>query len=337
MLEQMPMYVDGIGRSEYAKARKWHESLPKEAESAGFYLLDQTERFKRVFLHDHAGRPEETSVAAWDCARLVHYAGLAYGAGYLAEHEAWNYMLIAARMALSEYSSWEEYARGYVYGRWFWLGYWDDGMKETEKVVKALLEEPTGFRDFPWPSNLSTLEKLAAHIPATTTENVEVALEGVAFRMFVDCPACLHPILVREPSEEVRCDACDNVSKSAALAIWKHAVEDEEEDDSEEGEDDDDDDDDENGDDVYTNLADQIERFLKRPAASAPVCTACQKQLPLQPGVQRCACGRSTSVLAAPDWLRQINPRLRFIIGGPLAVGRPQDFFQVLLEKKVRS
>ena len=80
-MKHLPVYLETGTRDEYAKYRRWHAELPPEARTAGFYLLDQTERLKRVFLHDHGGRPEETSVAAWDVTRAVHYAGLGWGAG----------------------------------------------------------------------------------------------------------------------------------------------------------------------------------------------------------------------------------------------------------------
>lgn len=298
--EQLPKYLAGIGVETYAKYVAWHAALPPEAKRAGFYLLDERERLNRVFIHDHHGRPEETSVAAWDVARAVHYATLGFGAGYLAEHEAWQAIDAAAKMAQAAYRSWAEYAAGFLYGRWFWVGYWDDGMKETGKAIDGLLDGD--WQAMPWSFELGELVK---EQPAPA---VAESLTAIGVRMFVDCPACLSPILVRTLGETIACESCGARSTEAATDAWKHGlgvIGDPDEDEDEEEEDEEEDDDTEG---LSTNLDDRIQRVAYR----------------------RLETFAQDDVIAAPAWLKAISPRIRYVARGSIALGRPDAYLTLV-------
>lgn len=330
--KQLPSYIEGGSRAEYERYRGWHAALPPEARTAGFWLLDQTERLKRIFVHDHAGRPEEVSLAAWDVGRIVHYAGLGYGAAYLDEAEAWQYVAKAARIALATYDSWEGYARGYLYGRWFWQGYWEDGMKETQQVIDVLLGEGGAYRTLAWHVDVTELEALGAR-PAMPAE--PAAFECLAIRAAVACPACLTPTLMRTPTLDARCDACGERSEVAARHLWAFALTDEE--------DDDDDDEEPRAEgaapglvELYTNLGDELHTVLKRTSATATCadCSAAIASSALAEGDVTCKCGAMVPVVPATAWMRAICPRIRFVVGGPLTLGRHDAFLQFILEKK---
>jgi hypothetical protein len=325
LLEQLPVYLDRGTRGEYVDYVAWHAALPPEAQSAGFYLIDQGVRLKRVFVHDHVGRSEETSPAAWDVARIVHYAQLGLAAEHLSAVEAWDVVARAARIATEAYDSWDAYARGFLYGRWFWQGYWEDGMKDSQRAVDALLAVGGAWRAIAWRTTADGLA-LAAEEPAA----VEVRRTTRAVRAFVDCPACMVPILIREVSDAVVCEACGERSEIAARDAWGHAAAPPDED-KDEDEDDEDEDDAAEGLALHTNLDDRIQRFLARDVP-APVCAGCNAAIPLAVGTHRCACGRPSAVVAAPAWLRAIDPRLRFVVGGPLALGRPDDVLYLVVE-----
>jgi hypothetical protein len=340
LLAQLPVYLERGSREEYARYRRWHQQLPPEARSTGFFLLDQTERLKRVFVHDHIDRPEETSVAAWDVGRLVHYVGLGWGAGYLSEAEAWQAIGRAARIALDAYDSWPAYGRGFVYGRWFWAGYWADGMKETAEAIDELLAPGGGWHDLPWPVDVGALERVeeAPTLVASTS-----SWSWRAVRIFVDCPACALPILVRELGTDILCDGCGYFSELAARVGWLHAAapdDEDDDDDEDEYEDDEEDADDEAPADpaaltLFTNLDDRIQRALKAtpPHARCAGCGAAIEAEAVRAGDHRCGCGRVTPVVTAPTWLRAIDGRLRYVVGGPLTLGRPDGVLYLLAEE----
>lgn len=327
LLAQLPVYLDTGTRDEYARYQRWHRELPPEVRSTGFFLVDQLERLKRVFVHDHIGRPEEVSVAAWDVGRAVHYVALGWGAGYLDESEVWQAVAKAARIAVDAYDSWEAYGRGFRYGRWFWAGYWADGMAETEAAIAQLLGHGGAWHDLPWPGDLAAIEARGAQ---PSVAKAPTAWAWKAVRMFVDCPGCLTPVLVREVGDAVTCDACGERSEVAAKDAWTHGAAP-----------DDEDDDDEEDDDapepgavaLSTNLDDHIQRALTAtPDHAACACGAAitPAHVTAADGAHRCACGRATPVVAAPAWLRAIDANVRFVVGGPLALGRPDGMLYLL-------
>ncbi len=128
MRTQLASYLQEGLRAEYAALTAWRQALPAAARVLGVEGFDQNARLRRFFVLDHGGTADEHDITAWDTARIVHYAGLAWAAGWLAEHEAWQYASQAAQLARAAYASWDAYGRGFVYGRWYWQGYWNADM-----------------------------------------------------------------------------------------------------------------------------------------------------------------------------------------------------------------
>ena len=62
------------------------------------------------------------SIAAWDMGRLVLVARCCFDAGYIAEEEAWRYIVDAQAECKKRYSTWRELACGYLIGRAMWSG-----------------------------------------------------------------------------------------------------------------------------------------------------------------------------------------------------------------------
>ncbi len=64
----------------------------------------------------------DKGILAWDMGRLVTVTRSAFGAGYIDEQTAWDYIRKAGQSAAAEYSTWEELAVAYLIGRGMWGG-----------------------------------------------------------------------------------------------------------------------------------------------------------------------------------------------------------------------
>lgn len=62
------------------------------------------------------------SVVAWDMGRLVMVTRSCYDSGYIDEEEAWKYIENAYKACKEVYADWDEFAKGYVFGRAMWSG-----------------------------------------------------------------------------------------------------------------------------------------------------------------------------------------------------------------------
>lgn len=62
------------------------------------------------------------SIIAWDMGRLVMVTRSCYDCGYISEEEAWNYIENAYKACKEVYADWNEFAKGYVFGRAMWSG-----------------------------------------------------------------------------------------------------------------------------------------------------------------------------------------------------------------------
>ncbi len=82
-------------------------------------------------------------ILAWDMARGVHLARLAFVAGYLDDNEAWAEILKWAPFTEGHFSSWTEFSQSFLIGRTFWSGVDDPQIKET---CQHLLGHPAS----PW-------------------------------------------------------------------------------------------------------------------------------------------------------------------------------------------
>ena len=62
------------------------------------------------------------SIVAWDMGRLVMVTRSCYDSGYIDEEEAWKYIENAYKACKEVYADWDEFAKGYVFGRAMWSG-----------------------------------------------------------------------------------------------------------------------------------------------------------------------------------------------------------------------
>ncbi|MCE9577618.1 MAG: DUF1266 domain-containing protein [Deltaproteobacteria bacterium] len=362
VLAQLASYLGEGLRAEYAALTAWRQALPAAARVLGVEGLDHTARMRRFFVLDHGGAADECDITAWDTARIVHYAGLAWAAGWLAEHEAVHYAGLAARLARAAYASWDAYGRGFVFGRWYWQGYWNDDMTTAAQGIARITADADGPWALPWSLDLGELAALTATAPTAIP-----AMVGTAVRPAVDCPACLAPILVRAIGDAVRCDTCGEASEAAMRLAWGSVVPDDDDLDDDDGfddedcggpshdhdDDDDDDDDDHDGDDddgraspratatdaeTFVNLDDCIVTAQRRDRVR-PLCRCGQaigddEIVAAAGGAHRCACGIATAVTAVPAWLTEKAVRARFVVGGPLVLGRPDDFLYLMMSSE---
>lgn len=320
----------------YAKKKKWLEALPAEAQAMGFVVLDNAEHLGRAFVLDHAGREEETSVVAWDTARAAYYAGLAYRAGYLAEHEAWAFLVRAAELARAAYGSWAEYGRAFVYGRWFWAGHFNADMVTAEKAIADLVSDPSSpWSTLPWDLDLAPLAALSRD-----PGDPGGPLRAIGVRVSLDCPECVRSILLPSPLPGVTCRVCRASLDDAAVSAWTTAVmrhdrESEEDEDSDEeerpivGQTRD-------GLALMTNLGDDVIRVA---FVAAPATCACGAPIADEAiraavgGAVACACGASIPVNVAPAAMRTSLFRARYVLGGPLLVGKPEGLVTILFSE----
>ena len=62
------------------------------------------------------------SIVAWDMGRLVMVTRSCYDCGYINKEEAWSYIENAYEACKQTYSNWNEFAKGYIFGRAMWSG-----------------------------------------------------------------------------------------------------------------------------------------------------------------------------------------------------------------------
>jgi hypothetical protein len=344
VLKGLETYLGEGQAAEYQALAAWRAGLPREAGAMGFVVLDNTEHLRRAFVVDHAGRPEEASLVAWDVARAAHYATLAFGAGFLVEHEAWRFLARAANLAQKAYGSWKEYGRGFLYGGWYWAGHFDQAMGDAEKAVEGLIEGPKSpWNELAWTTDLTSFEVSDPGDPGG-------ALSAWMVRACVDCPACLQTVLVRSV-QKVDCDACgepldgkclDSVL-GTALGFRDSGEDDDEDDEESEEEEEEESEDDKEGDDdaepaggpeLGTNLDDNVERVVFKRGTCA--CAGCGSPIAdadvrasVSNGAFVCACGLRTAIVTAPPALKEVDPRLRYVIGSTL-LGRYDTYLTFL-------
>lgn len=87
----------------------------------------------------------QCSILAWDMGRLVLVTRCCFDAGYITDEEAWRYILNARQASKEQYTSWDDFASGYVIGRAMWSG---SNMSLTGiiSITQGLLQD----EDSPW-------------------------------------------------------------------------------------------------------------------------------------------------------------------------------------------
>lgn len=64
----------------------------------------------------------EISILAWDMGRMVMVTRSCYDCGYISEDEAWKYIENTYQACRETYADWEQFAKGYIFGRALWSG-----------------------------------------------------------------------------------------------------------------------------------------------------------------------------------------------------------------------
>lgn len=103
----------GLDEDDIARIREYISNLLEALDDLicyDFIKLQQTEDLY------------QQSIVAWDMGRLVLVTRCCFDAGYISDEEAWHYIFNAHRLSRESYTSWEDFAGGYVIGRAMWSG-----------------------------------------------------------------------------------------------------------------------------------------------------------------------------------------------------------------------
>ncbi len=85
------------------------------------------------------------SITAWDMGRLVMVTRSCYDCGYINEEEAWAYIENAHKACKEEYPDWNEFAKGYIFGRAMW-----SGNSEYLSGIMSIAEGLLSDEESPW-------------------------------------------------------------------------------------------------------------------------------------------------------------------------------------------
>lgn len=101
------------------------------------------------FVFNHLYDLKKQSLAAWDFVRVINISRWSFSAGYISEDEAWMHMLSAGKRVQKTYSSWDDMAKHYVYGRTFWAQ--TNNHPETMTFINWLQKSPgSPWRNISW-------------------------------------------------------------------------------------------------------------------------------------------------------------------------------------------
>ena len=85
------------------------------------------------------------SITAWDMGRLVMVTRSCYDCDYINEEEAWAYIENAHKACKEEYPDWNEFAKGYIFGRAMW-----SGNSEYLSGIMSIAEGLLSDEESPW-------------------------------------------------------------------------------------------------------------------------------------------------------------------------------------------
>ncbi len=153
---------------------------------------------QEALVRAHRAEIERAGVFAWDMARLVAVLGWGAWAGYVAELEAWQVMMVAAARVQKSYDSWASFAGGYELGRLYWAK--GKAHEPTAQILEKLRTDPTSpWNTLPWDLDLGVI--LGA----------PVAPPKPRFKRTV-CPTCGAPKGRPSATGYVYCDYCGQLS-----------------------------------------------------------------------------------------------------------------------------
>ena len=87
----------------------------------------------------------KVSITAWDMGRLVMVTRSCYDCDYINEEEAWAYIENAHKACKEEYPDWNEFAKGYIFGRAMW-----SGNSEYLSGIMSIAEGLLSDEESPW-------------------------------------------------------------------------------------------------------------------------------------------------------------------------------------------
>ena len=87
----------------------------------------------------------KVSITAWDMGRLVMVTRSCYDCGYINKEEAWTYIENAHKACKEEYPDWNEFAKGYIFGRAMW-----SGNSEYLSGIMSIAEGLLSDEESPW-------------------------------------------------------------------------------------------------------------------------------------------------------------------------------------------
>ena len=95
----------------------------------------------------------ELGVAGYDAAILVGQARKAYTGGLITEEEAWKVINFARKLALEQFSSWEEFGKSFIIGFDLDMGEnYPDYKEEVLHIYKQVVENPNSpLNTIQWP------------------------------------------------------------------------------------------------------------------------------------------------------------------------------------------
>lgn len=89
---------------------------------------------------------KKLGTSAWYWGRISYMARVAYTAGYLSKEEAWSWIEKAYEQSLTEFDSWEDFAKSYLIGRYAWAG----PDSATNDIIAEIGQHLLSDSDSPW-------------------------------------------------------------------------------------------------------------------------------------------------------------------------------------------
>ena len=89
----------------------------------------------------------QKGITGWDYSRYINLCRWGYASGYLSEEEAWEFIMSAASILRSTFSSWQELGENYLIGREFW------SLDQTQKdgqLMQAAYKRLLNNASSPW-------------------------------------------------------------------------------------------------------------------------------------------------------------------------------------------
>lgn len=144
--------LDGRGHSaDYVKFERLFSASPGTA-ARGEESGGGQDAWKLAMYRQHSAELGRRALGAWDYGRLVYLCRGGYSLGWLSEAEAWQWIETAGAAARDMYSSWRDFARGYVIGRMWWSGKEAALSRylQAERASVVLLGPKGGYESVPW-------------------------------------------------------------------------------------------------------------------------------------------------------------------------------------------